>query len=62
MALIDSSATTTFTVINTKQESTGDDSIVIENLSVDNTVSNTVVAGGSTILSGSVSETWVYGG
>lgn len=60
VTLIDSSATTCGTVINTKSESGADDSIVIENFSSNNS-GGTVVAGGSTILSGSVSGIWVYG-
>jgi glucan 1,3-beta-glucosidase len=60
VTLIDSSATTCGTVINTKSESGADDSIVIENFSSTNS-GGTVVAGGSTILSGSVSGIWVYG-
>ncbi|KAF2095560.1 pectin lyase-like protein [Rhizodiscina lignyota] len=61
VAIIDCSVTTTGTFLNTKQESSGDDSIVIENLSADNSVPVTVSAGGNTILTGGVSETWVYG-
>lgn len=60
VALIDSSATTSGTVINTKSESGADDSIVIENFISTNSGS-TVVAGGNSILSGSVSGIWVYG-
>lgn len=66
-ALIDSTARSVGTVILTKNQmspgsnaTTGDDSIVIENLSVQN-VKETVVAGSKTLLTGGVSNTWVYG-
>lgn len=60
IVLLDSSATSVGTVINTKSESGADDSIVIENLSSSNSGA-TVKAGGSSILSGSVTNRWVYG-
>ena len=60
VAIIDSSASSVGTVLNTKAETTGDDSIVIENFVSANSGS-TVVAGGNSILSGSVPQTWVYG-
>jgi glucan 1,3-beta-glucosidase len=69
--LLDSAADTVDTLILTKSQSlapsnttnsttTGDDSVVIENLSVKN-VPRTVVAGNETILTGDVRGTWVYG-
>jgi glucan 1,3-beta-glucosidase len=61
VALIDSSASSVGAVINTKAESTGDDSIVIDNFSAGNSITSTVTAGGNIILTGSVPETWVYG-
>jgi glucan 1,3-beta-glucosidase len=65
-ALIDSVAQSVQTVIVTKSQNlttggtTGDDSIVINNLQTSN-VGNTVVAGGVPLLKGSVPQTWVYG-
>ncbi|RFU30600.1 hypothetical protein B7463_g5757, partial [Scytalidium lignicola] len=61
--LLDSVAKNVNTVISTKAQTTatsGDDSVVIDNLKTSN-VQNTVVAGGTTILKGSVGKTWVYG-
>ena len=63
--LLDSTATGVETVVLTKSQKTGntttvDDSIVIENLQVVN-CGSTVVAGTSIILTGPVSNTWVYG-
>src|SRR5215469_13323407 len=46
--------------VNTKAETTEDDSIVVDNF-VSSNSGSTVTAGGSSILSGSVPETWVYG-
>jgi glucan 1,3-beta-glucosidase len=65
VALVDSVAQSVQTVIDTKSQNvaggtTGDDSIVIDNLQTNN-VGNTVVAGGVPILKGSVPKTWVYG-
>ncbi|KAG0651926.1 glucan 1 [Hyphodiscus hymeniophilus] len=63
VALIDSVAAKTQTVIKTKSQNAttaGDDSIVIDNLRSDS-FGNTVVAGGVPILKGSVPKTWVYG-
>ena len=66
IALVDSVARSVQTVIATKSQNvagggtTGDDSIVIDNLQTIN-VDNTVVAGGTIILKGSVPKTWVYG-
>lgn len=66
VALIDSVAQSVQTVITTKSQNvttggtTGDDSIVIDNLQTSN-VGNTVVAGGVPILKESVPKTWVYG-
>ncbi len=66
VALVDSIAQSVQTVIYTKSQNpttggtTGDDSIVIDNLQTSN-VDSTVVAGGVTILRGSVPKTWVYG-
>jgi glucan 1,3-beta-glucosidase len=64
-ALIDSVAQSVQSVVVTKSqnvgsETTGDDSVVIDNLQTSD-VENTVVAGGVTILKGSVPTTWVYG-
>jgi glucan 1,3-beta-glucosidase len=69
--LLDSTADTVNTLVLTKTQTvaatnttntttTGDDSVVIENLSVKN-VPRTVVAGNSTLLTGEVTGTWVYG-
>ncbi|ORX38303.1 pectate lyase superfamily protein-domain-containing protein [Kockovaella imperatae] len=67
VALIDSTATDVPTVLVTKSQvdpstktTTGDDSIVIDNLVVNN-VDVTVMAGSDTILTGSVPNVWVYG-
>jgi glucan 1,3-beta-glucosidase len=66
-ALIDSIAKSVQTVILSKTQTdpttgatTGDDSIIIDNLQTSN-VGKTVVAGDATLLKGSVSKTWVYG-
>ena len=64
-ALLDSTATNVPNLIFTKSQghggnTNGDDSVVIENLSVTN-VQNTVVAGSKTILTGGVPNVWVYG-
>jgi glucan 1,3-beta-glucosidase len=68
-ALVDSVASNVGTLVLTKSQNittgnvtttTGDDSIVIDNLQVQN-VDKTVVAGSQTILTGSVPKTWVYG-
>ncbi|KAH8817280.1 putative exo-beta-1,3-glucanase [Xylogone sp. PMI_703] len=61
--LLDSVAKNVDTVILTKAQNattSGDDSVVIDNLKTSN-VKNTVVAGGKTLLKGSVPNTWVYG-
>ena len=66
VGLIDSVAQSVQTVIATKSQNvttggtTGDDSIVIDNLQTSN-VGNTDIAGGVPILEGSVPKTWVYG-
>ncbi|PVH76745.1 glycoside hydrolase family 55 protein [Cadophora sp. DSE1049] len=65
VTLIDSAAESVQVVIETKSQitrntTTGDDSIVIDNLETRN-LDSTVVAGGKTILIGSVPKTWVYG-
>ncbi|KAH7355180.1 putative exo-beta-1,3-glucanase [Rhexocercosporidium sp. MPI-PUGE-AT-0058] len=65
VTLIDSVAESVQIVIDTKSQvtgntTTGDASIVIDNLETRN-VESTVVAGGRTILTGSVPKTWVYG-
>jgi glucan 1,3-beta-glucosidase len=65
VALIDSIAQSVGTVIFTKSQvignsTTGDDSIVIDNLKTSN-VGSTVTAGGKKILTGSVPNLWVYG-
>jgi glucan 1,3-beta-glucosidase len=64
-ALVDSEADSIDTLILTKSQTTsnsttGDDSVVIDNLRVTN-VNKTVVAGDRTLLTGSVPKTWVYG-
>jgi glucan 1,3-beta-glucosidase len=66
-ALIDSVAKGVQTVILTKSQTnsttgatTGDDSVVIDNLQTSN-VGKTVVAGDVTLVKGSISKTWVYG-
>lgn len=59
--LIDSAASNVSIVVNTLTESTGDHSLVIENYSDGGGVGSVVTASGSTILTGSVSNTWVYG-
>ncbi|RFU24725.1 hypothetical protein B7463_g11612, partial [Scytalidium lignicola] len=61
ITILDSSATNVGSVVSTAAEMTGQDSLIIENLSVGAGVAATVVAGGNTILTGSVTETWVYG-
>lgn len=63
--LIDSVAQSVGAVVVTKSQvipnsTTGDDSVVIQNLETGQ-VESTVVAGGVTILKGDVPETWVYG-
>ncbi|KUJ06906.1 pectin lyase-like protein [Mollisia scopiformis] len=65
VALIDSTAKDVAIVIATKSQTvgnstTGDDSIVVDNLATSG-VGSTVVAGGKTILTGSVPRTWIYG-
>jgi glucan 1,3-beta-glucosidase len=60
IALIDSSASSVGTVVATTATGNSDHSLVIENLSIINSGS-TVVASGSSILTGSVADTWVYG-
>ena len=66
-ALIDSTAHHVDTLIATKSQTdpttnttTGDDSVVIDNLAVYQ-VNQTVVAGSQTLLTGSVPDVWVYG-
>lgn len=66
-ALVDSVAQSVDTVIVTKSQksatsgaTTGDDSVIIDNLQTIN-VGRTVVAGETTLLEGSVPKTWVYG-
>jgi glucan 1,3-beta-glucosidase len=65
--LLDSTADSVSTLVLTKSQNvagsnttTGDDSVVIDNVSVRN-VDRTVVAGNATLLTGSVDGTWVYG-
>ncbi|ORY64384.1 glycoside hydrolase family 55 protein [Pseudomassariella vexata] len=61
--MIDSSATSTGVLINTVAATAGYDSIVLENVQVDGSVSSTVTASGNTVLKGSVAkgQAWVYG-
>jgi glucan 1,3-beta-glucosidase len=65
-ALIDSIAHSVGAVVVTKSQqvspnsTTGDDSVVIQNLRTTQ-VDSTVVAGGITLLTGDVPQTWVYG-
>lgn len=59
--LIDCAASNVGIVVKTLAESTGDHSLVIENYSDGGGVSSVVTASGSCILTGSVSNTWVYG-
>ena len=65
--LLDSVANSVNTLIMTKTQyvngsnsTSGDDSVVIDNLSVSN-VGRTVVTGNTTLLTGGVEKTWVYG-
>lgn len=64
-ALVDSLASSVDTLIltksqNTTNSTTGDDSVVIDNLQTLN-VAKTVVAGTTALLTGSVPNVWVYG-
>ncbi|RFU33704.1 hypothetical protein B7463_g2616, partial [Scytalidium lignicola] len=61
ISVVDSSARSVGTAIALHTETTGQASMIIENFSADSSVTNTVTAGGSRILSGSVPQTWVYG-
>lgn len=63
--LLDSVASSVNTLVLTKSQivgntTTADDSVVIENLSV-SSVGSTVVAGNTTLLTGGVEGTWVFG-
>ncbi|SLM34703.1 exo-beta-- [Lasallia pustulata] len=60
-SLVDSTASNVGIVVNTLAETSGDHSLVIENYSDGGGVSSVVTASGSSILTGSVSNTWVYG-
>lgn len=61
VTLIDSTASNTGTVIKTQAASTGDHSLVIENLSAQAGCSSVVSAESTKLLTESVSSTWVYG-
>jgi len=65
--LLDSAAESVDTLILTKSQTppgsnttTGDDSVVLDNVHVHN-VGRVVVAGNTTLLTGGVDKTWVYG-
>jgi len=62
LALIDSTASSVGTLVSTSASSTGQDSIVLENVQVSG-VSSTVTAGGNSVLTGSVpaNKAWVWG-
>ncbi len=59
--LLDSTASNVGIVVNTLAEQTGDSSLVIENFSAGSGLTSVVSANGTSILSGSVPNTWVYG-
>ncbi|KAH8803084.1 putative exo-beta-1,3-glucanase [Xylogone sp. PMI_703] len=61
IAVIDSSAHSVGTAIAIHSETTGQASMIIENFSADSSVTNTVTAGGSRLVSGAITQTWVYG-
>ena len=61
VVLLDSRASNAGTVIQTLTEQTGNSSLVIESFSAGPGLSSVVTAGGKSILSGSVPNTWVYG-
>ena len=61
VTLLDSTASNVGTVIKTQAASTGDHSLVIENLSAQAGCSTVVSADSTKLLTQSVSSTWVYG-
>lgn len=61
VTLLDSTASHAGTVIKTQAVSTGDHSLIIENFAAHDECSTIVSADGKHILSGGVSETWIYG-
>ena len=61
VTLIDSTASNIGTIIKTQAASTGDHSLVIENLSAQAGCSSVVSAESTKLLTESVSNTWVYG-
>ena len=61
VVLLDSTASSVSTVVKTNAETSGASSLVIENFLAGPGLSSVVSASGSSILSGSVPNTWVYG-
>ena len=61
VVLLDSSASNVGTVINTLAEQTGNSSLIVENFLAGSGLRSVVTASGASILSDSVSGTWVYG-
>ena len=61
IAVIDSTASSAGTAIATLSETTGILSLVVENFLAGSGLTNTVTASGQTILTGSISDAWVYG-
>ena len=61
VVLLDSTASNVGTVIQTFAETTGASSLVIENFLAGAGLTSVVSASGSSILKGSVPDTWVYG-
>ena len=61
VTLLDSTASNIGTIVKTQATSTGDHSLVIENLSAQAGCSSIVSADGTKLLTESVSGTWVYG-
>ena len=61
VVLLDSTASNVSTVVKTNAETSGASSLVIENFLAGPGLSSVVSASGSSILSGSVPNTWVYG-
>ena len=61
VALLDSAASSVGTVVAIASQSTGEGSLVIENLSVGSGVVTTVTENGQGIVKDSITDTWVYG-
>ncbi|KAF1351319.1 putative exo-beta-1,3-glucanase [Delphinella strobiligena] len=61
VVLLDSTASSVGTVVNTYSETTGDHTLIIENFVKGSGVGSVVSASGSSILTTSVTDTWVYG-